>query len=205
MRLFFVEGVAEEGAVEDGAAQGEFVGVFDLVADTHSARQDGNLHVRIWCQTAEDIEIGRVALHRCTQRQDNLSDTASLDTLLETVHFDIGRSDAVHGRDESAQHVIEAMVLVGILDAHHVLHVLNDADGRGIAGRVTANGAHLGLADVVAHTAVPYLAAQPDNCLAEVDRLLLVLFEQMQYQSERRLTPDAWQLGELADRQFQQP
>ena len=202
--LFFVEGVGEEGAVEDGAAQGELVGVLDLVAHAHATRQDGDLHVGIRRQAAEDVEIGRVALHRRAQRQDDLLDAAGFDTFLKAVHLDVGGADAVHGRNESAQHMIEAVVLVGVLDAHHILDILDNADGRGIARRVAADGTDLGLADVVAHLAVTDLTPQPDDGLTETDRLLLVLLEQVQHEAERCLAPDARQLGELADRRFQQ-
>ena len=203
--LFFVEGVAEEGAVQDAAAQGQLVGILDLVAHADAACQDGNLHVGVRCQSAEDVEIGGVTLHRGAQSQDDFLNAALLDALLEAVDLDVGWADAIHGRDESAQHMVEAVVLVGVLDAHHVLDVLDDADGRGVTRGVAADGAHLGLADVVAHLAVTDLAPQPDDGLAKVDGLLLVLFEQMQHQPQGGLSPDAGQLGELADCRFQQP
>ena len=88
---------------------------------------------------------------------------------------------------------------MGVLEAHDVLDVLDDADGAGVTRRVAADGAYLGLADVVAHTAVAYLAAQLDDGLAKVHRLQLVLLEQVQDQPERRLAADARQLGELTD------
>ena len=202
---FLVEGVGEEGAVEDAAAEGEFVGVLDLVAHADAACQDGNLHVGVRCQSAEDVEIGGVTLHRGAEGQDNLLDAAGLDTLLEAVHLDVTGADAVHGRNQAAQDVVEPLVLVGVLDAHHVLDILDDADGGGVARGVAADGTDLGLADVVAHAAVADLTAQPDNRLTEVDGFLLVQLEQVQHKAERRLAPDARQLGKLADRRFQQP
>ena len=203
--LFLVEGVAEEGAVHDGATQGQLVGVLDLVAHTDAARQDGDFDVGIGCQTAEDVEVGGVALHRGTQGQDHLLHPTLLDALLEAVDLDVGRADTVHGRNQSAQHMIQAIVLMGVLDAHHVLDVLDNADGARVARRIAADGAHLGLADVVAHAAVAYLAAQPDDGLTKVDRLLLLLLEQVQHKPQGRLAPDSRQLGKLADRRLQQP
>ena len=198
-----MEGVAEEGAVHDGAAQGQLVGIFDLIAHAHAAGQDGDLHVGIRGQAAKDVEIGGVALHRRAQGQDDLLHPTLLDAFLEAIDLDVAGADAVHGRDEAAQHVVQAMVLVGILDAHHVLDILDDADGARVTRRVAADGAHLGLADVVAHLAIAYLAAHLDDRLAKVNRLLLVLLEQMQYQAQGRFAPDARQLGELTDRRFQ--
>lgn len=104
--LLLVEGIGEEGAVEDGAAEGEFVGVFDLVAHADAARQDSNFHIGVWRQAAENVEIGSIAFHGGTQGEDDLLDAASLDTFLEAIHLDIGRANAVHGRNESAQHMV---------------------------------------------------------------------------------------------------
>ena len=202
--LFLVEGVAEEGAVHDGAAQGQLVGVLDLVAHAHAARQDGDFDVGVRGQAAKNVEVGGVALHRRAQGQDYLLHPTLTHALLQAIDLDVTGADAVHGRNEAAQHVVQAMVLVGVLDAHHVLDVLDDADGRGVTRGVAADGAHLGLADVVAHLAVTDLAPQPDDGLAKVDGLLLVLLEQMQHEAQGGLSPDARQLGELADRRFQQ-
>ena len=127
-----MEGVAEEGAVHDRAPQGQFVGIFDLVTHAHAAGQNGDFDVGVGGQAAEDVEVGRVALHRRAQRQDDLLDAAGLDALLQAVDLDVGRPDAVHGRDEATQHMVQPMVLVGVLDAHHVLDVLDHADGAGV-------------------------------------------------------------------------
>ena len=198
-----MEGVAEEGAVHDGAAQGQLVGVFNLVANAHAARQNGDFHVRVRCQAAEDIEIGRVALHRRAKGEDDFLDAAGLDALFKAIHLDVAGAYAVHGRDESAQDMVKTIVLMGVLDAHHILDVLDHADGRSIAWGVAADGTHLGLADVVAHLAIANLAPQLDDGFAKVDRLFLVLFQQVQDEAERRFTPDSRQLGKLADRRFQ--
>ena len=202
--LFLVEGVAEEGAVHDGAAQGQLVGVLDLVAHAHAAGQDGNFDIGVRCQAAEDVEVGGVALHRGAQGQDDLFDSTSLDTLFQAIDLDVGGADAVHGRNEATQHMVQPVVLVGVLDAHHVLDVLDNTDGACVTRRVAADGAHLGLADVVTHLAVAYLAAHLDDGLAKGDSLLLVLLQQMQHEAERCLAPDARQLGKLTHRRLQQ-
>ena len=198
-----MEGVGEEGAVHDRPAQGQLVGIFDLVAHAHAAGQDGDLDVGVWCQTAEDVEVGRVALHRGAQGQDDLLDATRLDALFQAIDLDVTGANAIHGRDEAAQHMVKSVVLMGILDNHHVLDILDNADGARVTRRVTADGAHLGLADVVTHLAVAYLAAQLDNRLTKGDRFPLVLLQQVQHEPQGRLTPDARQLGELTDRRFQ--
>ena len=198
-----MEGVAEEGAVHDGAAQGQLVGVLDLVAHAHAARQDGDFDVGVRGQAAKNVEVGGVALHRRAQGQDYLLHPTLTHALLQAIDLDVTGADAVHGRNEAAQHVVQAMVLVGVLDAHHVLDVLDDADGARVTRRVAADGTHLGLADVVAHLAIAYLAAHLDDRLAKVDRLLLVLLQQVQHESQGCLAADARQLGELTDRRLQ--
>lgn len=47
--LLLMEGVGEEGAVEDGAAECELVGVLDLVAHADAACQDGDFYIGVWC------------------------------------------------------------------------------------------------------------------------------------------------------------
>ena len=101
--------------------------------------------------------------------------------------------------------MVQPVVLMGVLDAHHVLDVLDHADGACVTRRVAADGAHFGLADIVAHLAIAYLAPQLDDGLAKRYGLLLVLLEQMQHQAKRCLASDARQLGKLADRCLQQP
>lgn len=198
-----MECVTEEGAVHDGAPQGQLVGVLDLVAHAHAARQDGDFDVGIRGQAAKDVEVGGVALHRRAQGQDNLLHPTLTHALLQAIDLDVARADAVHGRNEAAQHVVQAMMLMGILDTHHVLDVLHHTDGARVTRRVAADGAHLGLADVVAHLAIAYLATQPDDSLAKGDCFPLVLLQQVQHEAQGRLAPDARQLGELTDRRLQ--
>ena len=101
--------------------------------------------------------------------------------------------------------MIQTVVLARILDTHHVLDILDDTDGGSVTRGIAADGAHLGLADVVAHPAIADFATQLDDGLAKRHRLLLVLLEQVQHETQGRLAPDAGQLGKLTDRRLQQP
>ncbi len=60
------------------------------------------------------------------------------------------RTDAVEGRERSAQHVVEAAILVGALDADDVPGLLHHADGGDVSPRVAADVAQLLLGEVEA-------------------------------------------------------
>ena len=84
-----MEGVAEEGAVEDGAAEGQFVGVFDFVAHAHASRQHRDFHIGVGGKTAEDVKVGGVALHCGDQRQYQLFHLARFQTLLKRLNLEV--------------------------------------------------------------------------------------------------------------------
>ena len=199
-----MEGVAEEGAVEDGAAEGQFVGVFDFVAHAHASRQHRDFHIGVGGKTAEDVEVGGVALHCGTQRQYHLFHLARFHTLFKRFDLDVLRSDAVHRRDESAQHMIQAVVLMRVFDAHHIFHILHHTDGGGITQMVGADGANLGFADVVAHFAVLNFLPELDDGFAKLACVLLVLLQQMLHKAQRRFATDAREFGKFAHSIFQQ-
>ena len=55
----------------------------------------------------------------------NPADLTGLNAFFQTVHLDVGRTNAVQGRYKSAQHVVKAVMLMGVLDTHHVLDILD--------------------------------------------------------------------------------
>jgi hypothetical protein len=69
------------------------------------------------------------------------------------------RLDAVDGRQRTAEHVVEAPVLVRALDGDEVGRLLDDADHRPVAPRVQADLTHVFLSEV------PALAAEADALL----------------------------------------
>ena len=66
----------------------------------------------------------------------------------------VAGAHAVHGRDKSPQHVVDAVVLLGVFNGHHVLYVLHHADGAVVSARIAAYFADVVVADIVAHLAV---------------------------------------------------
>ena len=152
----------------------------------------------------KNVEIRRVALHRGTQCQYHFFYAAGLHPLHEAFNLHVLRSDAVHRRNQSAEHVIKAMILAGVLHHHHILHVFNHTDGRRVARRVGAYRATVGFRYIVAHRAIAYALAQFYNRIAERQRGSLVLTQQMQNQAQRRFTAYTWQFGHLIDRILKQ-
>ena len=76
--------------------------------------------------------------------------------------------------------MVEPMVDVRVLDAHHVFHVFDHAHHRLVTCGVGADGADGGLADVVLHLAVGDALAELDDGLPELHGFGLVLLEQVQ-------------------------
>ena len=199
--VFFL---GELHAVHDGAAQRHLVGIFQVVAHAHAARQHREAHGGIGRQFARDVEVGRVAFHRGVEGQDDLAHASRRHAPDERFQLEVGRPDAVHGRDDAAQHVVEAAILARVLDGEHAAYVFHHADGRGVAQRVGTDVAHVRVGDVVAHAAVFHLVAQARQALAEGVHRRAVLAQQVEREAQGRLAADARQAGKLRDGAFQQ-
>lgn len=122
-----------------------------------------------------NVEVGGVAFHRCTKRKDNLFDSACRYAGYKRVYFKVGRAYTVHGRYYSSQDVIETFELTGSLYSHYFAYILDYTNGSGVASRVGADIAHIGVADIMAHTAIAYVVAQAYNGITEVVGSLLIL------------------------------
>ena len=59
------------GPVQEGATQGHFIGIFQVVADGHPAGQGGNADW-VLLEPPVDIEIGGIALHGGAEGQNHL-------------------------------------------------------------------------------------------------------------------------------------
>ncbi len=90
------------------------------------------------------------------------------------------------------------MVLRRVLNAHHILDILYHTHRATVAAGVRANGACLGLADVVTHVAVANILAQLDETFSETSGHILWLLEQIEHKPESRFAPYSWQLRKLA-------
>ena len=121
-------------------------------------------------------EVGRggLALEVGVGREDQLGDGAVGEPGHQLADPQVVRADALDRGDRAAEHVVAAAELPGALDRDDVLGLLDDADDRQVAARVTADPALLLLGDVAADRAEPDLVldlGQRRDQPANVDRV----------------------------------
>lgn len=132
-------------------AQRNLICVFQVTADGNTAGDSADLKGKV-AQTFMDIESCGIAFHGRTQRQDHFLyfDLPVVNALDELLDLEITRSDAVNWRDHSAEYVVQACVLRGILDRHHVAYVFHHTDNRSIASVAGADSASFRVGNVIA-------------------------------------------------------
>ena len=89
----------------------------------------------------------------------------------------VGRTDAVHWRDDSAQDVIQAVKLGGGFNGQDIFQIFHDADGAGVPLRVGTDFAQVAVGDVVAFAAFLDVLFQLFNTLHETVYLFRAFFE----------------------------
>ena len=94
--------------------------------------------------------------------------------------------------------MVESMILLRILNGHHVLNVLYYAHCRSVASRVAADGTSLLVTDVMADVTVHHLMLHSAQRLCQLVYIRRLLTQQVQHQSESCFTAYAWQFRELA-------
>ena len=93
--------------------------------------------------------------------------------------------------------MVESVILLGILDGHHVLNVFHHTDRCLVATGITTDGAHVAVADVVADAAVFHLLLHAGYGVGKLLHVVCILTKQVQHQSQGRLAAYAWQFAEL--------
>ena len=85
-------------AAGDGAAEGEFVGVFEVVAEAEASGKGGDLNV-VSGNLAVDVERGRLAFDIAAQGEDEFEGAGGIfrDPLHKFADCQVGRADAVDG------------------------------------------------------------------------------------------------------------
>ena len=123
-------------------------------------------------QESAEICRSRVALDVGIGGQDDLGDGAVVEPGHQLADAQLLGTDAVERRDRAAEHVVAAPELAGALDRDDVLGLLDDADQGGVAARVAADPALLGLGDVAADLAepAPWPSSRPGRRRAGVRR-----------------------------------
>ena len=84
-------------------------------------------------QAVHQVEERRLALDRGRDGEDHLLHAAAGDAFGQQVDLQIRRRNALHRRNDPAQHVVEPLVLARVLDRKHVGDLLHDADRRPVA------------------------------------------------------------------------
>ena len=112
----------------------------------------------------------------------------------------MGRSDAGDRGDDAAEHMIHAVVLAGILDAHHVADALDHADGAVVTGAVRTERARFLVGNHAAFLAVADIVPEAVDGFREMMHVLLGLAKQVQGQPERAAPADARQRADGFDR-----
>ena len=102
--------------------------------------------------------------------------------------------------NDAAQDVVHAVVLAGILDAHHVADALDHADGAVVTGAVRTERARFLVGNHAAFLAVADVVPEAVDGLREMVHVLLRLPEQVQGQPERAAPADARQRADGFDR-----
>ena len=99
--------------------------------------------------------------------------------------------------------MVKTRKLLGILDSHHVLDILDDTNSGHVAMRVATDGAHVTVADVMAHAATLNFKLHLLDGMRQFLYILSILPQQVQHQSQGRLASHARQLCKLLHGPFQ--
>ena len=149
----------ERPAIQNGTAKGNLVGVLQLVVLSHTTGQSRHAHSCI-SQFAVDVEASSVSLHGGTEGKDDLLDFWLARTLHERRDFEILWAYAVYRRDNAAEHMINAAILLRGLDGHDILYTFYHTEGSVVAAGVGTDAALLLIGNVVAVHIVSYVLGQ---------------------------------------------
>lgn len=155
-------------------------------------------------QSARDIKIGGIAFHCTGKSEDHLPHPAFLHALHERIYLKIRRTNTIHRRYDTSQHMIETMILLGILNSHNILHILHHTDGGRIACMVGTNGTHFCIADVMTNTTVAHIVPQMDNSIGKAVHLLWFQPKQMECQAKSCFAPYARQSLQFVHRPLEE-
>ena len=168
--------------VEYAAAEGDFVGVFKVVAYGNATGNGGDFYAS-GLQLFVEVVGGGVAFHGGGERKDDLFDGcgyALLYTLQEGGDVEVADADAIDWGDDAAKHVVEATVLLCVFDGHDVLDVFHHADDALGAFGTGADGAGVAVADGVAYVAVVDVGSQFAYGVRQLHYFVGGLFEQVE-------------------------
>ena len=184
-------------------AKGEFVGVFQIVAEGHSTGYRGDFHP---CEgkLTIDVERCRLPFHICIESEDDLLYVVPRNPRHKCLDGEVVGADTVHRGNDSAQHVVEAVVLPCILYAEYIAKALHHAHCGPVAGIVTADGADAVVAYHIAVGAIPHSGAHIADSRGKPLDIGRGLVQQVQRVAERALAPHPRKRRYLVDGIFEQ-
>ena len=139
--------------VDNGTAEGEGIGIFEVVPEPEAAGESGDPGGQAGNLTI-DIERCRLPFHVSAEREDHLRLSGGFpEPLHQGFDGQISRADAVDGGDDAAENMVDPVVLAGCLYAHHIPHALHNADGVVVSLGVAADAADLGISYHIAFLA----------------------------------------------------
>lgn len=165
------------------AAEGELVGVLEVVSDGDTAGEGADTEVGDLLEEAVDVKIGRIALHGGAEGEEDFLHPLILYPLRQVIKEEVIGADAVDGRDEATEDVVPPVVAPRLLYRQHLTHALDDADEPGVASGVAADGAELLIADIVALAAVVDAVDEVSEVIGEPVGEALVLSQEEECQS----------------------
>ena len=199
--LVFLDALGKGNAVENAAAESDFVGVFEVVADGDATGDGGDFYAE-GCQLFIEIESGGIAFHGGGKGKYDLFDGSGeslLDAREEGVDVEVADADAVDRGDDPAKDVVEPAVLLGVFDGHDVLDILYNADDALGAFGTCADGAGVGVAEAVAEVAVMDVGGEAVDSGSQLLDLFRGLFEEVKSEAQRRPFAYAGKVGEVLD------
>lgn len=122
-----------------------------------------------------------------------------MDAFEERGDVEVADAYAVDGRDDAAQHMVEAAILLGVLDGHDVLDVLDHADDVLDAFGAGTDGAEVRIADAMADAAVADVGCEAADGVGELQHVVAGLAEEVQCETQRRALSHARKGGEGID------
>src|SRR5690606_40051236 len=121
------------------------IGVLPLSATGNAAGNGGDLYraARYALQLFGKVIDSGISFNGGAQAHDHLAHLLLLHPFPQGMNVQLIRANAVNGGDDAAQHMVYAVVLLGVLNGHYIAYVLHYAYHGLVAGVGGANAAYL--------------------------------------------------------------